>query len=50
MAWSEGGDGFIIRHLVDGWGKVPSRFESLNDVEDLQDQMIKEDLPQELIA
>ena len=41
MVRSEGGSGFIVRHLPEGWGKVPSGFQSYNDIEDLQDQICK---------
>ena len=39
MVRSEGGDGFMYRHPSNGWRKVPTGYESLNDVEDLQDRM-----------
>ena len=39
MVQSEGGDGFIVRQLADGWGKVSSAYKLFNDIEDLQDQM-----------
>ena len=35
MLRSKGGNGFLIRHLPVGWGKVPSGFESYHDIEDL---------------
>ena len=37
MVQSKGGGSFIVRHLPEEWGKVPSGFESYNDIEDLQD-------------
>ena len=39
MVRSKGGTSFVVRHLSEGWGKVPSGYESYNDVEDLQDRM-----------
>ena len=33
MLCSEGRNGFLIRHLPEGWGKVPSGFESYHDIE-----------------
>ena len=39
MIRSEVGRGFILRHLQEGCGKLPSGYESYNDIEDLQDRM-----------
>ena len=39
MLLSRGGNSFLVRHLPEGWRKVPSGFESYQDIEDLQDRM-----------
>ena len=39
MVQSEGGSGFIVRHLPEVWGKISSGFESYNNIEDWQDRM-----------
>ena len=41
MLQSKGGNSFLVRHLPDGWGNVPSGFESYHDIEDLQDLMFQ---------